>query len=189
MLEKHLQVLNNVRSGNIPVTDFHFQQSEDEDICDSNQQKRSYLIIALLFNPLPTDEALLRELFLQEIMRAENDAFQGLGDAMIRAATLLARFKNPENVWLFTRAKQANFDTSCGFDYEFLVSAGINETYNFVDSSQSEWKNAFYGIAGASRDHCHISTKQLAVFEQRLEFQLNAHLDTVEKQIELAIGK
>ncbi|MCF6407204.1 hypothetical protein L3C95_30185 [Chitinophaga filiformis] len=187
MLEKHLQVLSDVRSSKIPVSDFHFQQSEDEDICDNNQRKRSYLIIALLYDPLPTDEPLLRELFLQEILRAENDAFQGIGDAMTRNATLLARFKNPENVWLFTRAKQANFDTSCGFDYEFLVSAGIDESYDFVDSSQSEWKDAFYAIAGPSRDRCNISTEILDDFEQRLQFQLEASLDDTEDQIELAI--
>jgi hypothetical protein len=140
-----------------------------------------------MYDPHPADEPLLQELFLHEIIRAEEDAFQGIGEAMYRSAALLARFKNPENVWLFTRAKHANFDTVCGFDYRFLISAGVDATYDLVDVSESNRQNVFYNIVGDSREHCYISVEELNYFEERLQFQLDPNLDTIEKQITLAI--
>jgi hypothetical protein len=187
MLEKYLQLLREVRSGNIPITDFHFQYSGNQEICDSNQQKRFHLITALMYDVQPTDEPLLQELFLQEIIRAEEDSFQGIGEGMFRSAALLARFKKPENVWLFTRAKHANFDTGCGFDYEFLISGGIDATYDFVNSSESKWKSMFYDTVGDTVEQCYISAEDFNSFEEHLQVQLDTNLDTIEKQITLAI--
>lgn len=188
MFTKHLHLLGDVRSGKIPTTDFHFESSSPEDeegeIYDINQQKRYNLITALMYDPLPTDESLLQELVLQEVMAAEMD--WGLGTALLRSSGLLARFKNVDNVWLFTRAKCANFDTHCGFDYEFLVSAGIDLTYDMVDRSDSEWRERFYNIVGESRECCLISPEELNEFESNLEARLDNSLNTIKKQIDLA---
>ncbi|TWW00308.1 hypothetical protein [Chitinophaga pinensis] len=188
LLQKHIAILNDVRAGKIPLKTFFFKRSKDDADCDLHRQKRSNLITALKFAPLPTDEPLLQELFRQEIKRAEKDPFQGCGDAMMLAASLLSRFKNPENVWLFTAAKRANFDTSCGFDYEFLVSAGIDVTYDLVDNAKaSKLKQAFYYVAGASREVCHISQEELLQWETRIQRTLHPSLDTIEQEMYLAI--
>lgn len=103
-------------------------------------------------------------------------------------ATLLTRFKNPENALLFTAAKRANFDTSCGFDYEFLVSAGIDATYDMVDNAKnSKLKTIFYYIVGDSREECLISPDELQEWEKTIQKRLDTSLDTLEKEISLAI--
>lgn len=189
ILQKHIDILNDVRAGKIPLKTFFFKRSKDENDCDLHRQKRANLIIALQYAPLPSDEPLLQELFRQEIKLAENDSEQGLSDTMVLNAALLARFKNPENALLFTAAKRANFDTSCGFDYEFLVSAGIDATYETMDNAKnSKLKTIFYRIVGDSREGCLISPEELQEWEKVIQRRLDTSSpDTLEKEISLAI--
>lgn len=188
ILQKHIDILTDVRAGKIPLKTFFFKRSKDDEDCDLHRLKRSKLIKALKYAPLPTDEPLLQELFRQEIRLAKKDPFQGLGDTLMLNAALLVRFKNPENAWLFTAAKRANFDTSCGFDYEFLVSAGIDATYDMVDNAKnSKLKEVFYYVAGDSREACNISAEELLNWEKSIERRCYVSPDPLEKEIALAV--
>ena len=89
-----------------------------------------------------TDVELIRHLFTHEITAAENDSFQGFGDAFTLAAVLLANFRDPIDVPLFARAKLANFDTACGFPLEFMYIAGGDDTERTLKESNLELWNA-----------------------------------------------
>ncbi|WP_148230590.1 hypothetical protein [Chitinophaga pinensis] len=188
ILQKHIDTLNDVRAGKIPLKTFFFKRSKNEKDCDLHRQKRSKLLTAIKHAPLPTDEPILQDLFRQEIKLAESDPFQGIEETLLLNAALLTRFKNPENAWLFTAAKRANFDTSCSFDDEFLVSAGIAATYDMVDNAKnSKLKKIFYAIAGDSREACHITPEALLNWEKFVQRRLDNSLDTLEKKIDVAI--
>ncbi|MDJ1479384.1 hypothetical protein QNI16_02740 [Cytophagaceae bacterium YF14B1] len=131
------------------------------DYIDENSLRRKELLIALQVN-LPKArisknfEQFLQFLLKQEIDDRGNDPFQGLTESLTRAGFLLARFRNPANVWLFVAAKTANFDTHCGFDWEYMLSAGIKETFDYVEAKEHPLKEQFYNYFNG-RQNCPLS--------------------------------
>lgn len=112
--------------------------SEDRGSYDRNEKSRYAALIELQYNFKKGDEQLIRFLFEQEIVARENDSFQGIGDALWLGAYLLAKFRKPEDIPLFHRAKFANFDTGCGFDREFIYCALREETEDYVFKNYPE---------------------------------------------------
>lgn len=189
MLEKHIAILNEVRHGHRDISEFNLEIAPEnpQGIFDAHQQKRYQLLLALQHDPRPEDEPLLQHLLQQEIARACQDPFQGMNTGMSLCAALLSRFKNVRNVWLFIEAKQANFDTSCGLDYEYLVSADIEATYRYVQQHASPLKEIFYNVVGDSIEECFISPEALITWEQQHTRQGKAGSDTPEMQLWLAV--
>ena len=115
-------------------------QSEERGTYDENEIHRRRILLALQYDRRDTDIELIRHLFTNEVIAAENDSFQGFGDAFTLAALLLASLRDPTDVPLFARAKFANFDTACGFPLEFMFIAGGDETGRILrDSSPAIW--------------------------------------------------
>ncbi len=102
----------------------YFCHTEERGTYDNHAQFRYRALLALQHDRRDSDLALVRHAFRQEVQAAENDSFQGYDDAYTLAAFLLARFRKPQDIVLFARAKLANFDTGCGFPLEFLYYVG-----------------------------------------------------------------
>lgn len=86
---------------------------------DKNWLNRTRLVVAIQFHPEIEKEKLenlVRILFIEEIKARENDSFQGYGYTLQMLAQLLLEYGKEEDKILFERAKNANFDTYCGFD-------------------------------------------------------------------------
>lgn len=113
----------------VDIKQFAYEEAFDGegDSYDQNRVKRFQLIIAIQYDRDEHDEALLEELFKQEIRMHEEAPFQGLYPSISLCAHLLAQFRNPSHVWLFTNAKLANFDTFLGFDYQYVVPLGLRK--------------------------------------------------------------
>ncbi len=190
MIEKYLTILDAVRKGQIPFSNFEYQEEYDSDkhSYDKNHKQRFQLLTALQYNLTANDELLLQQLFEQEIVMHRKAPFQGLYASGRLNAYLLSTFKTPKNVWLFVAFKQANFDTHCGFDYEHLVSGGIEDTYNFVASSENNLKQSFYEYVGDDAASCYITDD--ALFEWRMFVEQQYSITgkrTIEDDIQLAL--
>ncbi|MFK7932366.1 MAG: hypothetical protein AB8G22_02580, partial [Saprospiraceae bacterium] len=103
-----------------------------------------------------------------EIEMHKNATFQGLESSLRLCAYLLSQFKNPQHAQLFLAAKQANFDTHCGFDFEHLVAAGIEETYSVVQTWEAERAESFYEYMGQSVAECNVLNEDLAQWSANL---------------------
>jgi len=112
---------------------------------DLHEKERYRMLIALQYDYRLEDEAFVRFLFTEEVIARENDLFQGIGESLILGAYLLARAKNPEDIPLFYRAKQANFDTYSGFDLEFAYYALKEATEPYLKTHHSELYEALQG--------------------------------------------
>lgn len=191
MLKQYIKTLSQLRYNKISFEDFLFKESKDENgnWYDANSRKRFGILKALQFNWQKNDEALIRKLFETEIEVHRANPFQGIYPSLRLCAYLLAKFKNPENSLLFIKAKQANFDTHCGFDYEYLVSAGIEDTYEFMKSVNKEDSSAFYEYMGSSVKECGVSDEELESWFELLERTYPSHLiiNGIEDEIALAI--
>ena len=151
-MEKNLKILEDAK---IQLENYRKNQKSWNDLSykkfnyeknyytDKNSLKRYKVIKAVQYDLRQDDEIFLKFLFEQEIKKHEKETFQGINDSINLVAFLLSKFKNLENVWLFIKAKIANFDTICGFDLEYLVSAGLNRTIDYVKNSDNKLKKKF----------------------------------------------
>ena len=84
---------------------------------DGNHINRYRILTGIRFirDSAPYEE-LIRYLLVEEIKDRETNSFQGIGDALNLAVWLTKQFHKEEDAELFSRAKNANFDTACGFN-------------------------------------------------------------------------
>jgi hypothetical protein len=96
-----------------------------------DDRTRAMALIGLSYDRRDDDFALCRNVLAQEVAAAErSDA-----DELRLACFLVARARDPDDVWLMTRAKLANYDTFCGLDREYLFAAGVARTIEHVRAS------------------------------------------------------
>lgn len=111
-------------------------EAREEGEHDPRERDRLQLAWALQYDATAADAALIRYAFEQEVEWREVAPFQGVGETLETLGWLIARERRVEDVWLLARAKQANFDTSCGFDREHLTAAGADKTLTFLRSAE-----------------------------------------------------
>lgn len=114
--------------------------TEERGTYDGNAVVRFRVLLTLQYDRRETDAELIRHLFTQEIIAAEEDSFSD--DEIQLAAFLLARFREPTDAVLFARAKLANFDTACGFPLEFFFIAGGEQAEQILQANDQElWED------------------------------------------------
>lgn len=190
ILAKHIQVLRDFRSGKIPFEAFAWQPEEDDDGDeeDVNELARYRLLIALQYDPQPDDEPLLRRLMEEEIKMHANADYQGLYYSLRVVASLLVRFRNPENIPLFICAKLSNFDTHAGFDYQYIISAGLEKSFEYVQTQSPDWAERFYDFMGPSLEECYLEPDELDYWNDyiREDFGPEMKFESIEDEIYLA---
>lgn len=170
MIEELLEELNIYRANPYLWKELKWKASKDSvgEYFDENKSKRDKLIIALQFAFTQQDEKFLQFLFQQEILDRLHDPFQGVTTILRRCGFLLASFNKPEHVWLFVEAKTANFDTHCGFDWEYMLSAGVEATFKYVESHEHPMKAGFSSYF-PSRKECALSEEDIIQWKLQLE--------------------
>lgn len=113
-------------------------QNEERGDFDSNEKNRLKAVLHLQYDRRAEDEYLIRFIFEQEVLARRNDSFQGIGTTLELGAFLLARFKSPEDIPLFIKAKMANFDTHCGFSVNYAFVALREGTQKYVKENHPD---------------------------------------------------
>lgn len=169
LLDDYLQRLPAIRNRQAGLDSYLFaaQTQADGSQFDAHEAQRYRLLLALQCDRAPGDEALLKQLLQAEIERHRMEVFQGLYPALELACALLASYQNIEHLSLFINAKRANFDTFCGLDAQYLVSAGIASSYAAADLLDEDLRDAFHDFLGASPEQCKISEQNLEKWRGR----------------------
>lgn len=97
--------------------DYLPQKDKERGTYDGNFTNRFRILTAIQFRPgkpCPACETLTRRLLMEEIKDRESNSFQGVGNLEL-IVWLLKNDVQESDIALFTRAKNANFDTACGF--------------------------------------------------------------------------
>ena len=191
MIERYIEILEQLRQQKIALKDFLYAEAIDKDELsyDLNAAKRYQLLKAMQYNRLETDEPILVELLKAEIERHQKEPFQGLEPALSLNAFLLSLYRKPAYTELFVAAKKANFDTYCGFDYQFLISAGIQETYAYIDEVKAPYAEDFYHYFGSIPEACSLSEEELQDWRNTVQafYPDILELKDLSDEIELAI--
>ncbi|MGM1050543.1 MAG: hypothetical protein ACQEXX_31115 [Bacillota bacterium] len=131
------QNIEQIRNSRDLWTEFEYQ---DPDI---NYIKRHAAAVALQYDWKPEDYDLIKFLMENEVESRIHDPYQGCGDSLTLISYLLAKFRRPENIWLFEKAKCANFDTYCGYFNEFIFSAGVELTCKYLEEVELTESNKY----------------------------------------------
>lgn len=113
---------------------------------DPNAAARLQLTWALQEDFKPSDGPLLRFALEEEVKWREEDPWQGIGETLEILGALTARARDVHDVWVLARAKQANFDTHCGFDRHHAFAGGVAKTLAYVRSSDHPDRDAVLEI-------------------------------------------
>ncbi len=175
MKNNYTKILKKIRNNQLGLSDFLYSEIKDKNgnIWDSNFEKRFELLKTLLSDRKKSDETIIKELFLAEIKMHENLSMQGIYPSLKIAGYLLSEYKKPEYSLLFLRAKEANYDTVGDFDYEYIVSAGIKETFEFIKKQPSEISDIFYKYMGRPEDTCYLTEEDLDYWKECIEDEYN----------------
>lgn len=164
IIEPFLQKLDKLRQDESLIKDFLCVADKNEEgyFVDINARNRYGILKALQYQHLSSDEQIIIDLFKAETERHREEAFQGLFPALEVGGYLLSQYQKPEYVELFLKAKDANFDTFCGFDRTYLVSAGVERTLNYVKSLDRVYQERFDELVGND-------IKKIGLTEEKLE--------------------
>ncbi|WPV64245.1 hypothetical protein [Chitinophaga sp. LS1] len=191
MIRKYIEILNSLRSNEIGLGEFLYLEGKDDDAagksCDVNSFRRYQILLAMQYsNRLATDEPILLELFKAEIEARKNFG-GGVGESLNLCSYLLSTYRQPAYAELFYQAKFADFDTYCGYDSEYIISAGIRETYEYVKKVQPAFSNDFYEWFGTESE-CKYTKEDLQEWRRWRSEYFPDQLETREIKDEILLA-
>jgi hypothetical protein len=156
LTEKYKNQLDLVRQNQNLLDNYRF----DKNAVSSNHFERLRLNIAIYNDFKPSDFEIAKFLFTEE-SKWRKDAKDGEVDNLYFLAFILTQFKRPEIVWLFFDTKNIDFDSGIGFDGEYLVSAGIEKTYEYLETTDNIHKQDLLKYIGETVDTCNYSQEEI----------------------------
>lgn len=156
LTEKYKNQLDLVRQNPNLLDNYRF----DKDAAFSNHFERLRLNIAIYNDFKPSDFEIAKFLFTEENEWKKN-AKDGEVDNLYFSAFILTQFKRPEIVWLFFDTKNINFDSGIGFDGEYLVAAGIEKVYKYLEATDNIYKQKLLKYIGETADTCNYSQEEI----------------------------
>ena len=103
---------------------------------DVNEEFRA-AVIARLCADVGAEDRNIALFLLHDEARA-HESSDGYSDELGKCAYMLFLIGNVEDSLAIWRAKQTNFDTSCGVHVQLLVGAGLESTLTFLRASSEE---------------------------------------------------
>jgi hypothetical protein len=112
-----------------------------------------------LLETIPPDRATVKErhqlllaVFRREMASRREEGYDLEGDLfenLYWCALLLYLVGDPADVALMWEAKHINMDTGCGFDGQFLVGAGVDQTISYLrNNGKSEIADYIHNLKG-----------------------------------------
>lgn len=150
MLQPYQELLQHLRDdpGTWPELAYAPEPHPEWTRVDANYARRLGVLVCLQYDRRPEDHALVRYLFEQEVAARKDDPFQGDSPALHLGAFLLARYRSGADVPLLWQAKQANFDTWCGFDARCLLAADRDAGLEWIASLPPETQETLAEMLG-----------------------------------------
>lgn len=150
--EKYKTELDLVRQNPKLLDKYRF----DKDAINSKHFDRLRLNIAIYNDLKQTDYEIVKFLFTEE-KEWRKYGKDGEVDNLYFCAFILTLFNSPEIIWSFFETKNIDFDSGIGFDGEYLVSTGIKETYQYLETVDNPLKTELLKYIGETEGSCNYS--------------------------------
>jgi hypothetical protein len=132
--ELYKQQLKELRENPTLLHRYSIQSAKNKNY---HQIERNQLLIALYNDLNANDYKIVDFLFCEEnsLRQSKFELEDYEVDTLYLAAYLLTKFNHIADIWKFIDAKRTDFDSSIGFDVEYLLSFGIKETMAYIQTS------------------------------------------------------
>ncbi len=161
LTEKYKTELDLVRENLKLLDNYRF----DKEAINSKHFDRLRLNIAIYNDLKQKDYEIVRFLFTEE-KEWRKYAKDGEVDNLYFCAFILTLFNSPEIIWLFFETKNIDFDSGIGFDEEYLVSAGIKETYQYLKTVDNPIKTELLRYLGETVGNCNYSQADIDTWKE-----------------------
>lgn len=179
LIEKYLDELNEVRKDKSLLEEYAFSTE------NPNHFERLKLNIALFNDFKETDFWIAKYLFEQESNWRKSEDYYDIGevDNLYFSALLVSKYQKPEMVIKFFETKMIDFDSGIGFDGEFLLSNGKEETYKFLSESEDKKVIDIYKHIGDSIENCGYSDEDLKNWEDFKHKYFRIYIQPIEDEM------
>lgn len=160
LIDKYIKELNAIRGNKNLLDKYRFTNDK------SNHFERLRINIALFNDFKKTDFWIAKYLFEQESIwrKSEIDYNNEDVDNLYFSALLVSKYRRPEMVIEFFEAKMIDFDSAIGFDGQFLLSNGKEETFKYLSESKNEIVEEIYKYIGRSIENCGYNDNDMKVW-------------------------
>ncbi len=178
VVDKYKTELDLVRQNPQLLYNYRF----DKDAIDSKHYERLRLNIAIYNDLKQTDYEIVKYLFTEE-KEWRKYGKDGEVDNLYFCAFILALFNLPETVWLFFETKNIDFDSGIGFDGEYLVSAGIKESYQYLKTADNQEKKELLQYIGEAEDSCIYSQEDIDDWKEHKKSYFRCYKFPIQDQL------
>lgn len=138
IISKYKNELNVLLNGQSKLNKYCYEKgySKEYGTFDKNHLNRYRITEAIRFSPEINSknlENIIRALFIEEIKDRETDSWQGMTDTLEILIMCLKKYNKTDDIELFKRAKNANFDTYCGLAIDIIDDTFIKRNINDLD--------------------------------------------------------
>lgn len=163
--QKYQNTLQSVRNKSKNLSDFNCEiENQDEYPVDKNEIERFRLSVAI-YNDFKKEDEFIIEHLIHEQLSAMKKANLFISDSYHLLGHLYTKNKNPRKVETLYELKVINYDTFCGFDREHLFANGIRETYDYLDTIETEYANKIKKEMGQTYEEALFKEKDIKNWE------------------------
>lgn len=138
LFEKYDEELASALNGDIEKYCYEEVVTDEQGTHDANYFNRLRLAYTIFYTKKYEEhsriDGLIVKLFNEELLDRESDSFQGIGFSLKVLSQLLNKYDVPDREQLFERAKNANFDCACGFEFEISCVTPPLSDYTIEDT-------------------------------------------------------
>lgn len=128
--------LNKLRENPNLLNDLSIKSSKNNNY---NQIERNKVLIALYNDIKTSDYDIVNFIFIEEKeLRQSNKTIDNYDvEVLYLTAYLLTKFNKTDDIWKFLDSKETDFDSSIGFDTEYLFSFGVDNVLEYLKQSDN----------------------------------------------------
>ncbi|WP_054850856.1 hypothetical protein [Olleya sp. ITB9] len=157
--------LEKLRSDKTLLDSYSIDSAKDN---NKNQIRRNRILIGLYNDCQNADYDIAKFLFNEEKkLRKSNQVVEEYEvEVLYLAAFILTKFDKVEDIWSFIDSKTTDFDSSIGFDTEYLLSFGIVKVKKYLTETDHPNKELALKITGINNDPPPYSQKEIDNWKQ-----------------------
>lgn len=160
-LEKsYIDELEKLRSDKTLLSNYSNESATDK---NSNQIKRNRILIGLYNDCQHSDYEIANFLFNEEkeLRQSDQEIEEYEVEVLYLSAFILTKFNKVEDIWSFIDSKETDFDSSIGFDIEYLLSFGIDEVKKYLNDCNHPKRELALKLTGVSNQSPPYSQEEI----------------------------
>lgn len=147
--QKYRDELEMLRSNKKLLSNYSIDSSKDRNL---NQIKRNRILIGLYNDCKPSDYEIADFIFNEEktLRKSDLEIENYEVEVLYLSAFILTKFDRIDDIWKFIDSKTTDFDSSIGFDTEYLLSFGVDRVFRYLEKTEHPNKELGIKLVGSN---------------------------------------